>query len=59
MLRRKPSGETERVLDADRVRRARLRVAARCWLLSKALQRKYGPPPQAAGPGGGDLIDRS
>jgi hypothetical protein len=44
MLRLKPNGETEGVLDLDRVRRAGLRVAARHWLLSKAMRRKHGAP---------------
>jgi transposase-like protein len=44
ILRRKPNGETEMILDPHRIRRARLRFMARRWLLSKALQRKYGVP---------------
>jgi hypothetical protein len=44
ILRRKPNGETEMMLDPQRIRRARLRVMARRWLLSKALHRKYGAP---------------
>jgi hypothetical protein len=59
MLRLKPNGETERVLDPDRIRRAELRVGARHWLLSKAMRRKHGAPRQAAGHCSGDLIDRS
>jgi hypothetical protein len=47
--RRKPNGETEMILDPDRVRRARLQFMARRWLLSKALQRKYGVPKLGAG----------
>jgi transposase-like protein len=42
ILCRKPNGETEMMLDPHRIRRARLRIMARRWLLSKALQRKYG-----------------
>jgi hypothetical protein len=44
MLRQKPNGETDLVLDPDRVRRAELRVGARHWLLSKAMRRKHGAP---------------
>jgi transposase-like protein len=44
ILRRKPNGETEMILDPHRIRRARLRFMARRWLLSKALQRKHGAP---------------
>jgi transposase-like protein len=38
----KPSGETEMILDPDRVRRAELRAQARFSLLSKGMRRKYG-----------------
>jgi hypothetical protein len=44
MPRRKPNGETEYILDPERVRRAELRVKTRWWLLSKGLRRKYGAP---------------
>jgi hypothetical protein len=49
ILRRKPNGETEMILDPHRIRRTRLRFMARRWLLSKALQRKYGAPKAGAG----------
>jgi transposase-like protein len=41
---RKPNGETEMILDPQRVRRAELRVNTRWMLLSKGLRRKYGAP---------------
>jgi hypothetical protein len=44
ILRRKPDDETEMILDPHRVRRTELRFMARRWLLSRALQRKYGAP---------------
>jgi hypothetical protein len=47
ILRRKPDGETEMILDPHRVRRTELRFMARRWLLSRALQRKYGAPRSA------------
>jgi hypothetical protein len=45
IMRRKPDGTSEVVLDRANIRRSRLRVSARCRLLSKLLPRIYGSRP--------------
>jgi hypothetical protein len=40
--RRRGDGTTEIILDPQRVNRAKLRVKARCWLLSKRLPKIFG-----------------
>jgi hypothetical protein len=42
ILRRKPDGKIETVLNHENIRDARLRIVARCWLLAKAMPRHYG-----------------
>jgi transposase-like protein len=48
--RRKPDGRIEHVINDENICRARLRINARRWRLSKALPRQYGkrPDPNAS-----------
>jgi hypothetical protein len=44
IVQRCEDGSTEKILDPERVNRARLRFKARRWLLSKMLPRTFGDP---------------
>ena len=45
---RKPDGTTETVINPQHLPRCKLRISARCWLLSKLLPRTYGNRPDPA-----------
>ena len=44
----KPDGTTETVINPQHLQRCKLRIKARCWLLSKLLPRTYGDRPDPA-----------
>jgi hypothetical protein len=50
IVRRKPDGTSEVVLDRANIRRSRLRIEARCRLLSKLLPKTYGSGPRSTNP---------
>jgi hypothetical protein len=50
IVRHREDGTTEKILDPERINRARLRFQARRWLLSKILPKKFGDRPEPKAP---------
>ena len=50
IMRRKRDGTRKLVLDRANIRRSRLRIKARCWLLSKLWPKIYGNGPRSTNP---------
>jgi hypothetical protein len=48
MVLQKPDGTTETVINPQHLHRCKVRIKARCWLLSKLLPRTYGDRPAPA-----------
>jgi terminase small subunit-like protein len=54
IVQQREDGTTEKILDPERVNRARLRVQARHWLVSKLLPKKFGDRPEPKAPQDGN-----
>jgi Bacteriophage Sf6, terminase small subunit-like len=54
IVQQREDGTTEKILDPERVNRARLRIQARHWLVSKLLPKKFGDRPEPKAPQDGN-----
>ena len=53
-MQQREDGTIEKILDPERVNRARLRIRARHWLVARLLPKKFGDRPERTAPQDGN-----